>query len=495
MGVGNRGDVYFRTITHGLCRYSVDASGEMERVPWENVLLASSNGLGKVEKVVINSDGTGMFAELTMPSQSLGASWRNFFGPGEKSPGTGYDHIISRIGDSGGKMYTLPRSTTMSAHGDFLWAVSREFTYITTAELQKRGLYEFLVYRVKRKEVVASFSLPDSLIYEINIDEYGRVSVEFETPNGNRMLYVRDTSNNIYTLPLEHDAAVLNVWKDRACWRTPHELAIQRLNGDIMCRVSTDPLNSFGCEYFFLFNHNNDINLALGTEEELIITPVNPDNLANDAKRWRRVSELKRETEIAAEEQARKEIEKQEAKKQRYQQLRTRLGDTLNDIKSKRQREQLEQKSVAEGSEELQAVSLAKQPEEAQPSVPAAQPSVPEEQPAVPGAQPAVPAAQPAVPAAQSAVPGVQPAVSAAQSSVPAQVNPFNSYNPYPPMVAGGSAAQTESAPHTKLARTQAIIINDIKVLRERFASGAVDKENYVKSLEHLNEELLSLHN
>ena len=137
IGVGNRGDVYFRTVANGLCRYSVDANSDMEIVPWVNVLLQANNGSGKVEKVVLNSDGTNMFAELTMPSQSLSTSWRNFFGPGEKSPGSGYDHIIYRVGNTGGKVYSLPRVTTMSAHGEFLWAVSREFTYLVTAELQK----------------------------------------------------------------------------------------------------------------------------------------------------------------------------------------------------------------------------------------------------------------------------------------------------------------------------------------------------------------------
>ena len=442
IGVGNRGDVYFRTVANGLCRYSVDANSDMEIVPWVNVLLQANNGSGKVEKVVLNSDGTNMFAELTMPSQSLSTSWRNFFGPGEKSPGSGYDHIIYRVGNTGGKVYSLPRVTTMSAHGEFLWAVSREFTYLVTAELQKRGLYEFLVYRVKRKEVVSTFSLPDCFITNISIDDYGRVSVEIEGQNKKRTLLVRDTSGNNYSIPLEPDAAVLNVWKDRVCWKTPHELAIQRFDGELLCRVSTEPLNSIGVEYFFLFNHNNDINLAMSKEDEqLIITPVDPDNLANDAKRWRRVSELKKETEIAAEEMARQEIEQEEAKKQRYQQLRTQLGDTLNDIKSKRQREQLEHKSNSPESDELQAISLKKEHEEE-------------------------------------------------------TLDPYNSFsvnNPYPPML-DLTKPDNGGAEPAKLARTQAIIINDIKVLRERFAAGVIDQENYMKSLDSLNDELLGLH-
>ncbi|MDO5297372.1 MAG: hypothetical protein Q4F00_12240 [bacterium] len=439
IGVGNRGDVYFRTVTNGLCRYSVDANSDMEIVSWVSVLLAANNGSGKVEKVVLNSDGTNMFAELVMPSQSLSTSWRNFFGPGEK-PGSGYDHIIYRVGNTGGKVYSLPRVTTMSAHGEFMWAVSREFTYLVTAELQKRGLYEFLVYRVKRKEVVSTFSLPDCFINNITIDDYGRVSVDIEGQNKRRTLLVRDTSNNTYTIPLEPEAEVLNVWKDRICWQTPHELAIQRFDGELICRVSTEPLNGFGIEYFFLFNHNNDINLAMSKEDEqLIITPVDPDNLANDAKRWRRVSELKKESEMLAEEKARQEIEKEEAKKQRYQKMRIQLGDTLNDIKSKRQREQLEQKQNSSESGELPAVSLEKTPEE---------------------------------PASE-------------------QVNPYNAYNPYPPMV--DLVKPSDSAP-AKLARTQAIIINDIKVLRERYAAGAIGQEDYMKSLDRLNDELLSQH-
>ncbi|MBQ7569209.1 hypothetical protein IJT17_10480, partial [bacterium] len=356
VGVGNRGDVYFRTITNGLCRLSVEPKDGMEKVSWENVLLASTPGhQGRVEKVVINSDGTGMFAQVTTPSQSLSNSWRNLFGPGEKGGGSGYDHVLYCIGETGSKLYSLPKVSTLSAHGEFLWAISREFTYLVTAVLQKRGLYEFLVYRVKRKEVVASFTLPDCLIHDISIDDYGRVSVELETEKKQRMLVVRDTCNNCYNLPLESGAEVLNVWKDRACWKTPGELAIQRLDGDLICRVSTEPLNSFGFEYYFLFNHNNDISLAIGTDEELIITPVNPDNLANDAKNWRRVSELKQKNEMAAEEQARQEQERDEANRQHYQQLRTRLGDTLNDIKSKRQRVVSDPNNNAESAENAQA--------------------------------------------------------------------------------------------------------------------------------------------
>ena len=74
----------------------------------------------------------------------------------------------------------------------------------------------------------------------------------------------------------------------------------------------------------------------------------------------------------------------------------------------------------------------------------------------------------------------------------PDSFNPYINANPaYPPMLDSVKPDNGGAEP-AKLARTQAIIINDIKVLRERFAAGAIDQENYMKSLDRLNDELLS---
>lgn len=412
VGVGNRGDVFFRTFANGLCRHSVDPHAESEKVYWENSLLVANEGAGRVEKVAINSEGTEMFAEYTMPSQTLGSSWRSFFGPGEAA--TGYDHVLYRIGESAGKLYHLPRATTLSAHGEYLWAVSRDFTYCGVAVLQKRGLYEVKIYRIRTKEVACAFTLPDCQIRQISIDEFGRISLEVEDDGHQRMLFVHDTGSNCYNVPLQADATVLNVWKDRVCWMSSTELAVQRLDGEMICRVSTEPLNTFGVEYYFLFNHNNDMSLAMGVDEELVITPINPDNLVKDAQRWTRLSERKIQRVDEAEIRAREEQELKEAKEKRYMQMRNSLDSALDSIKKRKQK--------PESADSLAVGTGAKRP----------------------------------------------------------------------PLVLDLKKKSEAAAPvKAREPRDQAVILAELKGLRDRYAAGKVEQGVYLKQLEALNAELL----
>ena len=114
-------------------------------------------------------------------------------------------------------------------------------------------------------------------------------------------------------------------------------MGITNFDGSEMCRVNVEPLNSFGADYYFIFDRSNSINLAMGTEEELIVTPIIPENLPIDAKRWKRVSDFKRDSEAEAQKRILLEREESAAKLERYQELSNQLKDSLANVQRQRQ--------------------------------------------------------------------------------------------------------------------------------------------------------------
>ncbi len=339
VGVGDRGDVFLRT-GKGLFKLSSLTSAEIESVHWESVLLAD-NRHGTLGKVFINAQGTDMFAEVVIPAQSLLYSLRQLFGgdhDNKRNSATGYDHRLCRIGDNTRKLDYVTKRNTVKREGEMFWSVSPEFSYCVVAVVKSNGVLEFIVYRAADHSTVCEFTLPRGQIKSLHIDEFCNTWMVLQLAPQTQAMIVHHPRAGSANLPLEPGAEVINVWDGKMCWRSESELGITNFDGSEMCRVDVGPLNSFGADYYFIFDRSNSINLAMGTEDELIVTPIIPENLPIDAKRWKRVSDFKKEIESEAQKRILLEREESAAKLERYQELSNKLKDSLINVQRQRQR-------------------------------------------------------------------------------------------------------------------------------------------------------------
>ncbi len=338
VGVGDRGDVFLRT-SKGLFKLSNLTSAEIESVHWESVLLAD-NHKGVLGKVFINAQGTDMFAEVITPAQSLLYSLRQLFG-GEhdkkRNNATGFDHKLCRIGDNTRKLDYVAKRNTGNRDGEMFWSVSADFSYCVVATVKSSGVLSFTVYRVADHSTACEFTLPEGQLKSLHVDEFCNTWMVLQLAPQTQAMIVHHPRAGSANLPLEPGAEVIHVWDGKMCWRSESELGITNFDGSEMCRVNVEPLNTFGADYYFMFDRSNSINLAMGTEEELIVTPIIPENLPIDAKRWKRVSDFKRDSEAEAQKRILLEREESAAKLERYQELSNKLKDSLANVQRQRQ--------------------------------------------------------------------------------------------------------------------------------------------------------------